>query len=210
MIEQLVDKMILHMNEKYDDTFTFVRVVGQRFGADIYRIIVASEKYPDDNIIVTAQKPENELVITDNYVGVIYQNQTRNEISKLLKDEFGDDVLVKYKAYGYPSTPDFDENTPFEKYVSDARSGIKFNAIVVVDSPTVDVQNFEDRLRKTFGSDKICSSGCVYFTDKEEDLNKISDERGFGLYQMQHSYITRCTMVMKNSHEFNMVEWEKA
>ena len=209
MIEKLVDEMILHMNEKYDDTFTFVREVGQRFGADIYRIVAASEKYPDDAVFVTWQKSKEETVITDNYVGIIYQKQTKSVINGLMKDEFGEKVFVEYIVNGFPMTPDFDEKTSFETYATDVRSGIRFNAIVLVDSPTVDVDEMEARIRKVFCSNKLCSSGCVYFTEKEEDLGKISGDDGFGLYFQKHSYITRCEVVMKNSMEINMINWEK-
>ena len=209
MIEKLVDEMILHMNEKYDDTFTFVREVGQRFGADIYRIVAASEKYPDDAVFVTWQKAKEETVISDNYVGIIYQEQTKSLINGLMKDEFGDKVFVEYIVNGFPLTPEFDEKTSFETYVTDVRSGIRFNAIVLVDSPTVNTDDMEARIRKVFGSNKLCSSGCVYFTEKEEDLGKISGDDGFGLYFQKHTYITRCEVVMKNSTEINMIKWEK-
>ena len=209
MIEKLVNEMILHMNEKYDDTFTFVREVGQRFGADIYRIVAASEKYPDDAVFVTWQKSKDVTVITDNYVGIIFQEQTKNVIKELMTEEFGEKVFFEYIVNGFPLTPEFDEKTSFETYATDVRSGIRFNAIVLVDSPVVDTDEMETRIRKVFGSNRICCSGCVYFTDKEEDLGKISGDDGFGLYFQKHSYITRCEVVMKNCTEFNMINWEK-
>lgn len=211
MIEKLVDEMILHMNEKYDDTFSFVHVVGQRVGAELYRIVAASSKYPDDAVFVTWHRPKNkgEKIITDNYVGIIHQEQTKTLINKLLKDEFGEKVFVKYTVFGFPLTPDFDESTSFEKYAKDIRSGIQFSAIVVVDSETIDVEEMEKRIRKALGADQICCGGSIYFTNKEEDLHKITDDKGFGVYYQQHSFITRCEIVMKNSKEFSLIKWEK-
>jgi len=129
-----IDEMISYMNRKYNDSFSYVSTIGQRFGSDIFRIVCSSEKYQDEPVYVTWQKTNNDVLISDNYIGIKFKKATIDLLNQKISSEFGDDFYIQYEVFGSPVYPEYDDNTNLNTFLTDKRSGLSFNALVYCDS----------------------------------------------------------------------------
>lgn len=204
-----IDEMISYMNRKYNDSFSYVSTIGQRFGSDIFRIVCSSEKYHDEPVYVTWQKTNNDVLISDNYIGIKFKKATIDLLNQKISSEFGDDFYIQYEVFGSPVYPEYDDNTNLNTFLTDKRSGLSFNALVYCDSKVFDKDSFESRIINAFVSGDICISGSLYFTNTKTDISNVSSTREFGLYKHECTYINSCIFIMKSNTELFLFKWEK-
>ncbi len=204
-----IEEMISYMNRKYNDSFSYVSTIGQRFGTDIFKIVCSSEKYHDDPVYVTWQKTNGDVLISDNYIGIKYKKATIDLLNQKIIREFGDYFYIQYEVFGSPVYPEYDDNTNLNTYLTDKRSGLSFNALVYYDSNVFDKDSIESSIKNTFVSGDICISGSLYFTNNKTDISNVSSTREFGLYKQECAYINSCIFIMKSNTELIQIKWEK-
>lgn len=170
--ESLADQMVNHMNEKYEDHFTYSAPFGGGTGGTARQILVTSEKYPDAEIVVT-YSPEDDSY-SDNYVEHKYEQQTYELLEEILSSAVKTDILLHYKV-GYHGTTDFFSNeTTFEEYVSNVESRIRFVAIVKEDYVIGDREEFLQILEKEFSKHHMLAHGQLYFAGNSSQFVNFS------------------------------------
>lgn len=208
-LQELYDQIVAHMNEKYDDTFTFRLPVRQRFGAFMVRITMNSEKYPEKKVYAACFRGEDgNSVITDNYVGIKYEKAVRDSIKNMLSDMYGDDVLVLYQTSATISSLGFDDETTFEEFAGSKSAGIIFNAIVYWPKDKFSQKNEDEILRSKLIDSGICCSGTVYFTDDKNLLSGIGENDSLGVVMNSHPYYDRFDFLMSEKGVFISNRWE--
>lgn len=208
-VHEIYDKIVAHMNGKYDDKFTFRLPVHQRLGSFLVRINMNSEKYPGKKVYASCFRDEEDnVVITDNYVGIKFEKEVRDSISKMLTDMYGDGVLVLYETSATISSLKFDDKTSFEEFAGSKSACIFFNAIVYWPKDKFK-QDHEDSIIKSKLIDSgICCSGTVYFTENKNLITGISESDSLGLALNSHPYYDRFDFLMSEKGVFFKSKWE--
>ena len=178
--ESRTEKMMKHLNAKYDDAFSDPSPYGGGMGpSNTTEIHVKSKKYPDARVWASYTVNEDESVTySDNYVTVKYEAETRAALQKVMEEVIGDDgeVLTFYSLALRGTENSFDDNTTLSEFMKSSDADIGFTS-VVRKGYKLDKKTFEKRLQKTFSDANITvSSGKIYFAETDEqfeDINKV-------------------------------------
>lgn len=169
-----VDKMVAHMNDKYDDHFEYAAPFGGEPGATSKQIIVSSELYPEAQVWVQYYEQGDKEIFTDNYTSYKYEEQTRRLLEKLLMDAFHGNVALFYRIGSTGTVNQFTEQTTFEEYISDSKSKIGFQACVHLDVSDPDTDQLKKAWDEAIQSSGLVAFGTIYFTDNVETFNEVS------------------------------------
>lgn len=141
----VVDNMISYMNEKYDDTFTYVAPFGGGAGANSKQIIVKSEKYPDYDIWVEYSYKTEKY--SDNYTDYKYKKDVEEYFEKKFENVLNKKTKVVYSVVSSGCYDDYPADVTFEEYVNNIEQhfmlGIAVNGFEAekeaVEQATIDV-----------------------------------------------------------------------
>lgn len=204
MKKNMTDIMVDYLNERYpEDSFDYKGPFGGGAGASSKMIIATSEKYPDAEVYVSCKYVNDEYIYADNYLAVKYENQTRNEIKRLLENCFGSDVYFNYKV----SSLDFTEGSAdmsFEQYISEPTSGLSFVAIIGAGYSNEDRKDTEQRIKNTFENSVMNFRATIYFDDISVDELNMQPEN-FGAYVFKEEYVSSCNI--KNAYSRCNINW---
>ncbi len=209
VIQEVYDNIVLHTNEKYDDVFTFRQTVNQRFGALYVRITMNSEKFPDKKIYgFCFRDDEGNVCITDNYVGVKYENEVRDVLRNIISDLYGSDTSVDYEACSTISNLSFDDETTLEQFLASKGACISFNAFVFLPKDGFNREKEEEAIKNKLISSGICCSGTIYFTENKNLISEAPETDSLGLLLKSHPYFDYCEFIMNNDGVFDYFGWE--
>lgn len=169
------DKMVKHMNEKYDDEFTYNGPFGGGIGARTKQITVNSHKYPDYKIWVEYEKDGDNIIYRDNYVFYKYKDKVTDYLSNLLSEYFKCEVKVSYNISSKGGYQGFDNNTSFDEFKSTANSNICFTAVI---SPEYIIENEKmigESLENVLKNNKIVAYGDIFFSNSNDNFKYYSE-----------------------------------
>ena len=202
-----IDRMVNHLNEKYDDKFEYSSEFGGGAGANYKKILCSSKNYPDEEVCVFLEIDENgNEIIEDNYLSVKYKEQVVELIDQILTDNFGVEYKMYYEVdkYGFPKNST--NNTTFEEYISDPASCIGFVAIISSEYE-VDRKVVEDTLREELLENSFCCRCATIYFDAGNGIYDKLETTGFNYYVNNHGYKDCFEFVMKTNEDFSEVKW---
>lgn len=108
--EKLEQGFLTYMEEKYNENFTFIELVGSHMGSDVREAYVKSSRYPEERIWVErSENEENEEIYRDNYMGYYYQEEIRELILSTMKEQF---IKAHVEYYPFQSIIVGNKNAP--------------------------------------------------------------------------------------------------
>lgn len=201
----LEEKMVQYMNDKYtDDVFTYKDATGGGAGADTKTIVVSSEKYPDQNIYVRYM-PNADPAYTDNYLAVVYADQTQKLIREVLDRTLGCDYLLIYEVSRY-ACPNTEGVLSFVDYVGSSASCIGFT--VVAKEMVADKSRFETELQNAILDAGICCLGTIYFDSGSGAFDTLT-AAGLSGYTFKKLYSDMFSFEMSGKGVFASLRWEE-
>ena len=182
--ESLVEKMISHMNEKYNDHFEYIAPFGGGAGTTSTQILVKSQKFPDAQIWVEYRDDAKNLVFIDNYVSYKYEEQVRKMLADMLAEVFGENVKFHYcvPSKGVPNN--FDEDTTLMEFCGSNDAQLTFNAVVSSEYALTDTDLIEKAFTKALSTRGIVVDGYTYFSRNAEEYQSFTDLSSDTLAQM--------------------------
>ena len=154
----IIDQALSYMEEKYGESFTYVRPAGDSFSGT-YMLMVSCESLPEREIQVEiADFQSDNPVFMDNYLALKYEADTRSFLQTCAEEAFGR-AEVFYSAANGGQSASLPGDASFSAYLEDRR--VSLTATVEVDGSGTDNVDFEAR--------------CVR-------LGKLATERGLRVY----------------------------
>jgi len=161
------EHMLNYIQARYpDDIFTYIALHGGGAGITERQILVKSEKFPERNILVTYNNIDGKEIFGDNYIYLLYEDQTREFIDEILSGVFADEYRLSYNAPLRVNALNLADTATFEGFLS-ANPMIGFSVIVVPGYDIGDKNAFEEKLNNAFMERKLCvNSGNFHFPDE--------------------------------------------
>ncbi len=197
-----VDMMVSYINEKYsDDTFEYVSMSGGHLGSNTTKIVVKSEKYPNKEIRVICSEVDGELVYSDTYLNIKFEEDTRSYIEQALSNAFGDRVYVQYIPDDTGSMKRGTSDTQFSDFISDSTTYVYFNAVVV--SENVDEEETISKIKDAFAEGVVL--GDIYFVDSSH--TDLLNTNAMSLIENEQYY--KALYFIKSSvDQYKSIEWK--
>lgn len=168
--ENVREKMIDYMENKYNDTFVYVNSFDGGLDKNQKDIILTSEKVSGE--IYVGYKCENGIeTYSDNYTQLRFQKETKSTIESILAQVIDEEILVTYRIRR--SNNNFSDTTTYDEFLNNDASAVCFYAVVSPEYIVGDV----DQLTKLF-SEKFSET----FSDCSVNLYFASDKEGFTNY----------------------------
>ena len=202
IIENSTSGMIRYMNEKYDDTFSYVGSFGGSDAGESKNIYITSKKYPNRDISVCYHNCNGTAYITENYTHNRFKIETEEYITSMMKDLFGVDVIVTYIISSPGTVNDFNEKTTFEEYIGSEASDIVFKAVVSDLYETENMADVAEKVKSMVEEAPIIASAEIYFASSPETFKEFSKLGYFEKKELNRIYFSKDS---KNS--FEDFEW---
>lgn len=193
------ESMVTYINTKYtDDKFEFVCVTGGHWGSNTSKILVRSEKYPEKKICVICKEIDGELVYSDTYLNVKYEEETNNHIKNKLTKEYGENVYFEYIPDDSASAPSDAIINSFEDYISSPDTYVYFYAVVVEESD--DETEMFTKVRTLFDDSVIRAH--IYFVTANESLENNGKE-----IIEKKTYKKSLFIIKDKIDSYKLIEW---
>jgi hypothetical protein len=176
--EQLINwytPMVEYINERYeDDTFEFIR--RDTWSND--SIFVSSEKFPDEQIMVSHVTADGRDYFNDDYLYYKFREQATDKIEEILKDALDHEFKLFYSrlspgntTYVLPSDISVDD------YMSNPNSWLRFSAMVAPEYDISDTSFVADKLKNAFELNNVLLfNASVSFHQDYEVYESLSQE----------------------------------
>lgn len=201
-----IDRMVSYINEKYaDDTFVYQSMSGGHMGSNVTKIVVSSEKYPDDVIRVICSETDQGEVFSDTYLNIKFKEQTAQHLKSRLTEEYGENIYFKYIPDDVASMENGSSETTFKEYITEQDACIYFSA-AVSKSVTDETADAEAERVKALLSDSTVS-GHIYFIGEEVALTQADGETTAREYIREKKYDKQLYFIKKTVDEYTKIEW---
>ncbi len=154
---------IKYLESKYDEKFTYVKP----FKDSTMRLYFQSESHPGKNVLVDSYVKDGSLECYDNYVAVIFEDETRKAFEDISKKVYGECKTV-YDVSDNEVLPEYmGKNTTFSEFVSDSKANLNFDILL---KPGYDAADKEAKLKKVYELLKEKNIVCVcevYYTNND-------------------------------------------
>ncbi len=178
------DNMIEYMNQKYDDTFEYLRPFGGSVGSSSKQIIVTSKKYPNMEIWVECDYSSDNIKYYDNYLDKKYEEETRDYLKNLLEDIFKCDIEITYNVDEGGTRGSNAGELSFEEYIDENANALIFRADVKENITEKDKNAIRHNIENKFVDEKLLKSvGTLYFNEADVKLFFVIDENGLGTFK---------------------------
>jgi hypothetical protein len=134
------DAALSHLEQKYGGSFEFVSPFGASHVSPGVTEMLFKRQSSTDNILVSVNRENNDLEIRDNYLAVIYRQETTDFI-KSIADELFVASVVFYEVTMFTLSPELTAESTFEEYITHIDSSI--DAVVAVSSEGFNEQMVE-------------------------------------------------------------------
>ena len=199
-----VDEILQYMSDKYGENFTYIEPI------DIYQptasslaIFVGNENYPNERIFAKCILKNGEKRFCDNFTTYIYEDDTREILTKLSKSVYPDAKIRYSIGLTAPSSYSDDGKLTFEEYLARTKSSI--NYVIGLPSSHDDTIYKEEveKLRELFKENKVvCSVTIVYLKDDSQFEKFITN----GKYDY-NGYKLRGDIEIGENFEIEFEEW---
>ena len=204
----MYDRMVSYMNEKYDDKFEFITAYGGSLGSNVRRITVSSEKYPGKEISVRCILENDNEIYSDNYIGVKYEEQTRELIRSILQSCYGQEVFLIYRVNNLAMPPSFTADMSFDEYKAESGAAVTFTAIVKYGLTGTAKEEAAAVLKKKIMDAGLYCSGTVYFASDIEDFSSLTEDNYYSSYLELKTYDGRFHFNVNSASGFEGT-WEE-
>lgn len=200
------DVLMEYISDKYDDEFTYISVTGGSLGSKENSIIVSSEKYPDNNIIVRRTVMDNgEIVFQDNYMAVVFKEDVEDAINVAVNEVYSNYKVI-YKPTQSPLSQNIGPDTNLNDYLSDTAS--RLMAVVFIDSEGQKENRDEnlERFRRSLKDNGIIIGASLIFLDG--DRVQAINEYNYDEYMWKDELSDmRCDFSLDGDFEFIYADW---
>ena len=174
----LQDHVLEYLRLRYpDDTFSFMGRVGGGPGIAESQILVGSEKFPDSTIMVTHNVVDGKEIFGDNYVYLLYEEQTRELLDEILRSVFTEEFRLFYSAPLRVRTLSDEETASFEGFIG-VSPMLDF---VVITAPGYEISDrgaFETKIQNAFLERGVhISSASVHLPDDSVSYEEFRNAR---------------------------------
>ncbi len=206
---KMAERMVSYINDKYDDNFTYIGPCGGYLGSSIHKIFVSSEKFPNRDVTVICNLIDGKELYSDNYIGVKFENKTKELIRKTLVSCFGNSVFLCYAVDLTASYKDSNDDTTFEDYIGDPSSAINFTAIIEYNYSDNSINEISEKLRNALSDAGLCCGGMLYFGNNIVQLADLTDENYYEVYVNKNEYWANLYFSMLTKDGFDIEKWEE-
>ena len=202
--ETVQERMVAYVNEKYDDTFEFKSVFGGSAGSSTRKIIVSSEKYPGKDVYVVCSYVDEVEVFSDNYLGIKFEEKTKNFLAEAVSKSFGTNYYLQYHPNNLACTEGGNNDTTFDEYIAETSSYISFIAAVKYSATGFDRMAVEEAVRQHFAGMAVV--GRIYFIDADVDLTQPDGEELYTSYVEANKHFQKLYFT-SSEHQIDTMEW---
>lgn len=201
-----INEFVDYMNDKYtDDTFTYKNITGGHIGSSTKKVLVESEKYPGKEIRVIRRGEDENYEYTDTYLGVKYEDDTRQALKNALEDVFGSNFYLDYYVSDYGCTRNGSSYTTFAEYISDEYSDISFEAVVSYNVNDESEELVFNKIKNTFSNMAI--TGWIYFTNENVNFYGDDAKEKFTTIIQNKEFSKKLYFMKENVNEYSEIEW---
>ena len=198
-----VDSMLAYVNEKYpEDRFQFVDITGGGVTAGTKTIIVTSQKYPDKEFYVFYYRNEEGKHYSDNYLGVIYADDVRADLEKLLSFA-GGNLKLFYDPNRF-ACPNDNGLISYKEYAANKDACIGFSAVVQTDKTKDEI---DEALQNALINSEIICWGTVYFVESKEEFDLL-DSTSFSSFLFKKKYYAALRIDSDEAFSALTARWE--
>lgn len=166
--------MVSHMEEKYGDSFTYVRPWGSCIGKDaIYRVL-ESDRYPGQDVLVSCRKKGGEKAFLDSYPALELQPLAAEEMRQACGEVWPGGRARTEQVPALRVLPEgMSENPTLEAYAKWQYNGDYYN--IFVDMPADMQQGKEDieRLRQALEDRGMAARMYLYYGENTEKYERM-------------------------------------
>ena len=207
-----IQRTINTLEKKYGETFTYHRARGGLEDPDGLEIYLVAEDYPDTPIWVRNKWVNGKQVITDDFLGAKYEEETKQLLQKVLEEVAGEPVIVGYSRTTTAMPEGASGDMTFEEYISLPSSQIGFYAITSRQcNSEAEQEELEKKLEEAFVEQGICCiDGRVYFDNGEGHFEELQNgELIDGQYIISESASCHIQFEMEDTTGFSSVVWKE-
>lgn len=166
------NQFVAHMEEKYGDTFTYIREVRGRYNDTGYTVELKSEKFPGEIIRVRQKKEENgSITIMDNYAAYLFHEEACQLMENVVSNVFDDFQIFFPIPLSAFHAGDL-KNYSVQDYLMEVGAEIKIVVIVYEDGTEEKVQ----KLAELFSDEQMTLTVTLIFVDPDTDRDMVTDE----------------------------------
>ena len=205
---------IHQMEKRYGEEFTFKRSVTFLEAPDGLEFYVEADDYPNRLIRVQVKWIKGKQVVTDGFLGMKFERETRELLEETLEDALDAEVHVEY--YGNLSDSAMPEGASgdmtFEEYIQLSSSKIRFYAITAYQCNDEEERaEIERMVEEAFVNNGICcTEGRIYFDDGNGHYEEMLDrEVSLDVYMFKEYYASEIRFKMEDMTGFSEVKWEE-
>ena len=174
-----VDEIIQYMSNKYGENFTYIEPIDiNQPTASSLAIFVENENYPNKKIYAKCILENGEKRFSDNFTTYIYEDDTREILTKLSKSVYPD-AKIRYALSDYntaASSYSDDGKLTFKEYLSRSSSSINYMILLPPDHDNTIYKEELANLCELFKENKVvCSVTIVYLKDDSQFEKFITD-----------------------------------
>lgn len=166
------ESMLVHMEEKYDETFEFIEEKRGRAYKSGYTIRLASTQFPEADIMVTQLKDgDGSVIYLDNYMSYVYYSEAKQWIEEAIGSVF-DDFWVYFPI----PRGTFDINPDrfgIEDYLREEQADLSITVLIFGED--ANDKNLE-ALINSFAQNGIVTECTAVFTSREHGEAAASKE----------------------------------
>ena len=172
--ETLEEQMVSYMEEKYGDSFSYVRPWGSSLGQKHICRVLQSDRYPGQDVLVSCSGEDGKMVFHDSYPALEFQPLAAEKMQEACEETWpGLQVRTEQVPALRVLTDELGEDPALEDYTAWQYNGDYYN--IFVDIPADEEKGKEDaeRLRQTLESRNMAARMYLYYGKSTEDYENM-------------------------------------
>ncbi len=200
------ERMMAYIRNKYpDDSFSFLRISGGHPGSSDTKIQVKSGKYPGGTVRVILVEADGKEYFYDTYLGVKFEEETRNRLREILTASYGEDICLFYVPDDLACTENGSDRTAFEEYAASWSSHISFTAAVRL-PPDFSREKETEALKEMFSG--MALKGRICYFAPETIIREKGEKEMLRMIQ-EEEYSAAVDFLKKSPDELQKTEWRE-
>ncbi|BCN30412.1 hypothetical protein [Anaeromicropila herbilytica] len=203
------DKLIRYMDKKYAEKFEYVSPYGGKLGSKTTKILVKSDKFPEETILVQRTKEKDgDYVYRDNYTAFLLRGELRSLLTDITGYVFESSEYKLFYNVTLNALPEnYDNNTSMEEYTSNGNSLIDFTIVLNSNVDESRKEQYVEKLGKELEKNHIVSSFSIYFANDNHTFDMLSYKNINDFLMKSDWYSQRGIFTYSNSYQLLSGEW---
>ena len=169
-----IDECIAHLEKKYGAKFEFSRLYSpDQPGRTSLRIFVKTDRYPGKEIFVIQEEDEGSLLVHDNLADIRFEDETREFITKIASDVFGECRVIYDVNNSCFLADDLNDDTTFEEYIATGSYHITASVVLPPDHGISQKEEEISRFMNALIEKKAAVRFSVYYTKDNEYYQSV-------------------------------------